>query len=372
MRVGYGSGQPNAALSLAVPLRHCRPDRPDGRRRCLLGAMPALGLLASGSLRAQARPEKPRVTVAIGGKATLYYLPVVLAQHLNYFSDEGLAVDLQDHAGGGLAEQAIMNGHADLVAGAYEHTITLRQRGHGCLAFVLLGRAPQMVLGIGSRALPEFRAIGQLRGQRIGISAPDSATQSFARLVLATHRVPADDVQWIGVGTGRGAARALSEGRVDALASVDPVISQLEFGGEIRIVGDARSLRGAQQLYGGPMPGGCLYAPQAFVVRYPATVQALTNAVVRALKWLQTAGPSDIVRVVPEAYMGGDRGIYLAALDKVREAFSPDGLLAEDAVLTAHRLVARHVPMKPVVRAAAPAATYTNDFVRRAKSRYLV
>ena len=41
--------------------------------------------------------------------------------------------------------------------------------------------------------------------------------------------------------------------RVDAMARSQVV--QLEFGGHIRVAADARSLRGAQQLYGGPMPG---------------------------------------------------------------------------------------------------------------------
>ena len=99
-------------------------------------------------------------------------------------------------------------------------------------------------------------------------------------------------------------------------------------------------------------------------------VQALANAVVRALKWLQTAGPSDIVRGVPESAMSGDRAIYLAALDKVREAFSPDGVLGEEAVQTAHRLVAQQAQAQAAVRAAAPAATYTNEFVLRARQRF--
>ena len=76
------------------------------------------------------------------------------------------------------------------------------------------------------------------------------------------------------------------------------------------------------------------------------------------------------VRVVPGAAMSGDRAIYLAALDKVREAFSPDGFLNEDAVQTAHRLVTEKLSTPAAVRAAAPAATYTNEFVLKAKQRY--
>lgn len=339
-------------------------------RRPFLAAAGLFGLLAGGPVWAQGAPERRRLTLALGGKTTLYYLPVTIAVQLGYFADEGLAVELQDHAGGGLAERAMLAGEADLVAGAYEHTIVLRRRGRSCRAFVQIGRAPQAVFGVGKRALPGFEGLHQLRGRRVGISAADSATEWFARMVLARGQVAPQEVEFVHVGTSIAAAAALRDGRIDALANVDPVVNLLELSGELRVIADARSLRGAQELYDGPMPGGCLYAPQGFIVRYPRTVQALTNAVVRALKWLQTAGPSDIVRTVPEVYMSGDRAVYLAALEKVREAFSPDGVLPEQAVLTAHRVVERHVSGDAVVRAAAPGATYTNDFVQRARQRY--
>lgn len=356
-----------SSLQLPVSSAHARCTL---GRRPFLAAAGLLGLLVSSSLQAQGAPERPRLTLALGGKTTLYYLPVTIAAQLGYFADEGLTVELQDHAGGGLAERAMLVGEADLVAGAYEHTIVLRRRGRSCRAFVLLGRAPQVVFGVSKRALPDFQGVRELRGRRVGISSANSATEWFARMVLARGQVTAEEVEFVHVGTSIAAATALRDGRIDALVNVDPVINQLELGGEFRLIADARSLRGAQELYDGPMPGGCLYAPQGFIVRYPRTVQGLTNAVVRALKWLQTAGPSDIVRTVPEVYMSGDRAVYLAALEKVREAFSPDGLLSEEAVRTAHRMVERHVSDEPLVRAAAPAATYTNDFVQRARLRY--
>ena len=39
----------------------------------------------------------------------------------------------------------------------------------------------------------------------------------------------------------------------------------------------------------------------------------MVDAMVHALKWLQTAGPSDIIKTVPESYFLGDRALYLAA-----------------------------------------------------------
>jgi NitT/TauT family transport system substrate-binding protein len=107
----------------------------------------------------------------------------------------------------------------------------------------------------------------------------------------------------------------------------------------------------------------------AFVQKNPRTVQALANAIVHALKWLQTAGPSDIVKIVPESYFLGDRAAYLAAFNKAREAISPDGLVPEEGPKTALTALGR---FDSVVKTAKIdlAKTYTNDFARRAKERY--
>jgi NitT/TauT family transport system substrate-binding protein len=348
------------------------PLFPSLTRRHWLRTVAAATAAAAGASRAQAPQDKRKVTIAVGGKTALFCLPLTIAEQLKYFSDEGLDVELLDHAGGSLAQQSMLQGRADVAVGGLEHPILLRQRGYSCRAFAFLGRAPQVVFGVSPRVQPDVKALAQLKGHRVGVSAPDSLTHWFAQMVVARHGLSPNDVEYVGVGTSTAAATAVREGRVDAICSIDPVISMLEFRGDIRVVADTRSLRGTHDVYGGPMPGACLYAPQAFVVRYSQTVQALANAILRALKWLQTAGPSDIVRAVPEAYMYGDRAIYLAALEKAREAMSPDGMVSEEAVVVAHRIVALYPPTGVTVRPQSPGATYTNDFVRRAKQRFQV
>lgn len=342
------------------------------RRRALLAAA-ALPLLTGGGVLAQTprqRPEVSKVTLAVGGRTALYYLPLTIAEQLGYFKEEGLVVELQDHAAGSLALQSMLKGQADLTAGSYEHVIDLRRKGVNCRAFVFMGRAPQMVLGASTRVFPQFRELTQLRGRRVGITAPGSATHWFAKFVLGRGGVKPADVEYVGVGNSTAAAMALREGHIDAIANIDPVMTLLEFRSEIRVLADTRSLRGTSDLYGGPMGAGCLYAPQDFVLRYPRATQALTNAIVRALKWLQTAGPSDIVRAVPEAYMHGDRAIYLAAFGKAREAMSPDGIVSEECVETTHRVMAQYDGLGAIVRAPSPAATFTNEFALRAKRQF--
>ena len=76
----------------------------------------------------------------------------------------------------------------------------------------------------------------------------------------------------------------------------------------------------------------------------PNTCQALANAIVHGLKWLQTAGPSDIIKTVPESYLLGDRALYLASFNKVREAISLDGLMPEEGARTALKALASFEP----------------------------
>src|SRR5690606_39254225 len=116
------------------------------------------------------------------------------------------------------------------------------------------------------------------------------------------------------------------------------------------------------------MPAGCLYAPEDFVKKHPNTVQALTNAMVKALKWLQQAGPSDIIKTVPEAYLLGDRALYLASYNNVKDAVSPDGIIPDVGAKTTLKAMASFNPkVKP--DQIDLSRTYTNEFTRKALAK---
>jgi NitT/TauT family transport system substrate-binding protein len=147
------------------------------------------------------------------------------------------------------------------------------------------------------------------------------------------------------------------------------VITILQRAGDIRIVSDTRDLAEADRVFGGPMPSGCFYAPVAFVEKNPGTVQALTNAMVRACKWIQQSGPSDIIKTVPEAYLLGDRAIYIDGFLKAKGALSPDGMIPEAGSATALRALTSVSPELASAKLDLK-ANFTNEFVRRANAKY--
>jgi NitT/TauT family transport system substrate-binding protein len=324
-------------------------------------ALPTLGLAQS--------LEKPKITISVGGKNLFYYLPLTIAEQLGYFKDEGLDVTIVDFAGGSKALQAVVGGSADVVSGAFEHTIAMQLKGQPMRAFVLQGAAPQIVLGVNPKTMPDYKGITDLKGKKIGVTAPGSSTNIVANYVLAKGGLKPTDVSFVGVGAGNGAVAAMRSGQIDAISNLDPVITLLTRSGDLKIVSDTRIVAEADKVFGGPMPAACLYAKTDFVDKNPATAQALANAIVRADKWIQGAGPGDIIKAVPESYLLGDRAVYIDAYLAAKGALSPDGMIPEKGPDTAFRALASIDPEIASAKLDLP-AVYTNEFVKKANAKY--
>ena len=324
-------------------------------------ALPSLALAQS--------LEKTKVTIAVGGKNLFYYLPLTIAEQLGYFKAEGLDVNIVDFAGGSRALQAVVGGSADVVSGAFEHTLNMQHKGQPMRAFVLQGAAPQIVLGVNPKTMPNFKTVADLKGKKIGVTAPGSSTNVLANYVLAKAGLKPSDVSFVGVGASNGAVAAMRSGQIDAISNLDPVITLLQRSGDLKIVSDTRRVAEAERVFGGPMPAGCLYSPQAFLDKNPNTAQALVNAMVRANKWIQQAGPGDIIKVVPESYLLGDRAVYIDGFLAAKPALSPDGLFPAKGADTAFRALAS-VDDKLAAAKLDLNAVYTNDFVRKANAKY--
>src|SRR5205085_448631 len=67
-----------------------------------------------------------------------------------------------------------------------------------------------------------------------------------------------------------------------------------------------------------------------FSRKYPNTAQAVVNAMMRALRFIQHSMPDQIVASVPPEYYT-DRALYKAALEKNIETFRHDGAIPLDA-----------------------------------------
>ena len=317
-----------------------------------------------------AAPE--RLTLAVGARSVYAFrhLPLTIAEQLDFFAAEGLQVTLQPYATDVLALQAMRDGAADACAIDFEQLLRYPEVGTGPeRCFVVQGRSAQVALGVSLHAVPHYQHLADLRGLRIGVCALGTQSHTVACLVLAQAGLTPNDATFVVVGEGLQAGDALRTGRVQALCHGDPLMTQLEQQGAVRIVGDVRTLSGSQALFGGSVPGGCLVAPVAFLQRRAPQAQALTDALVHALKWLQTAGPADLVKALPASSWGQARSVYLAAFARARETLSPDGLMPSGAPATALRALLLSDPQRVAARVDVE-RSFTTEFAHKAKLKF--
>src|SRR5258708_1946788 len=290
----------------------------------------ALALSVSGVAHGQVPGqslEKKQVTLGVGGKTALYYLPLTICERLGYFKEQGLDVTINDFRGGAQSLQALVGGSVDVVTGAYEHTIRMQAKGQDIRALIELGRFPGIVVALRKEKAASYKSAADLKGMKIGVTAPGSSTNFFVMYLMSKAGLKPADASYIGVGIGPSSVAAIKKGELDALSNLDPVMTKLEQDGDIKIIADSRSEEGTRAIFGGSNPAAVLYAKQDFIEKNPNTAQALVNAFYKTLKWLEKATPEEIAATVPDDYYLRDKPLYVAAVKANKPVYSLTGVI---------------------------------------------
>src|SRR5215468_875606 len=329
----------------------------------------AVCVIASAPAWSQA-PEKKKVTIAVGGKNLFYYLPLTVAERKGYFKDEGLEVEIPDFAGGAKALQALVGGSADMVSGAYEHTINMLAKKQPIKAVVLQAKYSSIVLVMSKERAARYKSAKDLKGLKIGVTAPGSSTNMFVNNLLAKDGLKPTEVSIVGVGTGSGAFAAMEKGEIDALSNLDPVITQLESTGKFVAVADSRTEKGMKEIYGGDYHASVIYITDEYIKKNPNTVQAVVNAMVRADQWIAKATPQQIFDLMPAEYKAGNPTLYKEALLKNMIGYSEDGRMSMKAAENVYKVLHQFEPSVMAADKIDLASTFDNSFVEKANKKY--
>jgi NitT/TauT family transport system substrate-binding protein len=336
------------------------------RRTFLIGTgAAALAAGISPGAFAQSKPEKSKVTLGVGGKPLLYYLPLTIAERKGFFKEEGLEVEINDFGGGAKSLQALIGGSVDVVTGAYEHTIRMQAKGQDIRAITELGRFPAIVIAVKKDKAGQIKSAADFKGIKSGVTAPGSSTALTAQYAMVKAGLKPADAAIIGVGSGASGVAAMQKGEIDVISHLDPVIAKLESDGDIVVLIDTRTEAGTRALFGGSNPAATLYSKKDFIDANPVTTQHLVNAFMKSLRWLQTAKPEEVADTVPPEYHLGDKALYLKAVQNSLESYSRTGIVPPDGMASVMDMLKQ---LDPELRDAKVdlAATFDDRFVRKA------
>ena len=329
-------------------------------------------LIANGTARADnAALEKKNIAIAVGGSISqMNKVAYFVALNRKYFEQEGLTVDSTAFASGTAALQSLVAGGADVAEGAYEHTLRMQAKGVNLTCLVAYGRYPGNVLVVRKSLGDQIKKIADLKGRKIGVSAPGSSTQNFVAGLMERAGISWKDAGYISIGTGPSAVAAMrSGGELDALVNLDPAINALVDGGDAVILSDSRTAEGTQAAFGGGYLADCLFVKTEFFKANPNTSQAITNAVVHAMQWLKTASIDDIIKSLPPAYYKSDEKLYRKSLEKNISAFRWDGYITPEA---AKNVLDSIAVLEPALRQTKIdfSLTYDNRLIDTALKKY--
>ena len=321
------------------------------------------------ALAAAPASAQQKLAIGVGGQAIFGYLPLTLADRLGYFKAEGLDVTINDFQGGSKSLEALVGGSVDVVVGAYESTVFLQPKGIDLTAVYLINDRFGLALGLLKSVAAKYRSPKDLKGLKIGVTAPGSATSNAVEIILAKDGLKREDVAMIGIGGGAGAIAAVKTRQVDGLLLSDPIITKLVRDGDIDVVVDSRTLEGQQYMYGGPCACASSYTTAKFIAERRPVVQAYVNAMVRASKWLHKSSTDEILAQVPPQFMAGDPAAYREGTIASRDTFTADGKITREKVENMIRVMSKSGRMPPGATIDI-AKTFDPSFAEAANRKY--
>ena len=341
-----------------------------GRRTivCALGTAP---FAASRLARAEGKAGTAVYPVAVPG-----YQVMFVAEARGFLKDEGYDFKLIQ-GGSGTKTRAIMAaGEADFMIADILHCLQLNNRGRPTRSVNAVDvRSPSSRWVIrkdladqGIDTIQKFVAWKRPGGARpiFGISSLGGTAHLWAHYFMEKYGFE-HQVTWVPVGNVDTMLGSLKTRQIDMLGTTVSLVTDAEKNGWGKFFFDASEEGNWNKFVGGSVPVNANMCLQTTIEKDPAKVQAYANATYRAVQWIKTSSPDQILGVI-EPYVGStSRDANLLEIAAVKEVTDFNGIIDPEAFARGAKMWFREVTgMKPVKLEEA----FDPTFVRNAHAKY--
>lgn len=281
------------------------------RRHALQLGIAGLGsLLTAPAVLAQTRPRlKVRYSEVI---RSVFYAPAYVAMAKGYFSDAGLEVELATANGPDKLMAALLGGSADVGL-----------VGPDAAIYVLNSKSPTKVrVFSGLTATDGFMLVGRdkvekfdwsiLKGKEVLAGLPGGTPLVFLQAALRLNGIdPLKDLKLVTNVAPPARIGSWIAGQNQFATFAEPDASQLELDGK------AHFLASIGQTIG-PADYTTFVATDTYLTANPEAVQAWTNAIAKAQKWVATSQAADIAEAVKSYFPGIAPTALVAGIERYK------------------------------------------------------
>ena len=253
-------------------------------------------------------------------------MPYIIARDRGFFREEGVEAEF-------VFMKAIQTVQAMLAGGVDFGTAT-----GTAISAAVNGADVRVVFALTDKpsfdmiALPSIANVQQMRGKKLGISAPGSLTEILARQILIANKIPLDQVTLLPLGTSDVTYVALKAGTIDATMLQVPQTFIAQDEGFRKIAAGADFYRAVQ---------GGLTTTKRVIMERPDVVARVIRATQKALRLIRNDKNFAVEFIKgPFLDMGKDRDkyaerVYDTALQFFLATGSVDEKLQREMIATA-------------------------------------
>ncbi len=263
----------------------------------------------------------------VGGIDKQIYLPYQLAQDLGFYKKYGVNVQLSTEQNGGVgAETAMASGQVDMAGAWYVHTIDFQAKGKNVVDLVNLSGAP------GERVMckqgSNINSPAQWKGKTIGVTDIGSGTDNLATYLAHRSGLTTKEFSRAGVGAGSTFVASLQAGRIACGMTSQPTAGAIQTKGSGYTAINLATTAGTKQWIGGIYPAAGVLAQSSWVSSHQKEVQAVVDALVATMHWINTHTAAQIADAMPAGFVSNGlttKADYISSSPRTKASSSPTG-----------------------------------------------
>lgn len=301
-----------------------------------LAGMAGVVAVTAGGPRVSAAATKVRL--AFCGQL-LCVVPYEVTRARGHFGDQDLDVELVYTRGGNAAMQALVGGAVDYAGTSFDVALQAFANGAPVRRFASTGRLPLFALAVAPKRSQTIKAVRELEGRTVGVSALGNADHVLLRFLLEQAGVDGKSVRYAAIGTN--VFDALRLGHVDAAMVQEPALSLTVKAGGRELVNFMDIEQARRHLGGAYEFMGVSVRAKERDQRLPE-MRRLAAALRKGLADTKTISPDEIIAALPKALVaGGDVAQLKEIIARYRDSLYPQNVTID--VAAAERVVKSQV-----------------------------
>ena len=274
-------------------------------RRLVILVLTAIALLALTVTGCRQKPADPPEKITIAYASIFNAVLVQIALMKGYFAQEGLEATPQRHAFGKPALQSVIEGKADIATVGDTPIVfaVMDSKKITVLAGIQTSNRNEAIVARRDRGIT---GPVDLQGKKIGLTLGTTG-HFFADCFLLAHGIGIEHVKIIDLKPDE-MDTALSTGKVDAVSTWNPTVSQLK-----KKLGNNGTIFFGESIHTGNF---CVVASQEYVKKNSAAIKKVLRALIKAEAFVQQH-PEESRRLVAE-FLKVDKGL----LDEIWDIFT--------------------------------------------------